>query len=114
MKRFVISTRGRRVVSFDEEFIPPSPLVEDDDGRMVFRDLTRRKVAQYPRSQFEPAHAALSWLLVLGRKSWFTKLHLLQLLHRLGVGLPTVDGICDPAETACTPPDEPESKGGAT
>ncbi len=113
LKRFVITARGSSVISFGEEYIPPPPLVTDDDGQIVFRDMTRRKVAGYPRAQFEPAHAALSWLVFLAREKWFTSLHLSLLLCRLGVGLPTVDGICDPAETACRRP-EPASKRGTT
>lgn len=115
LKRLVIVVRGKRVVSFDECSEQRQPLVSEVDGRIVFLDSIRNEeVKSLPRSEFESAHGALSWIISLGHNDWFTTLHLRLLLKLLGVGLPTVKGVCDPAETACTPlPANLESKGEA-
>ncbi len=117
LKRFVITVRGKRVVSFDECSEKRQPLVSEIDGRIVFREDTqdRKEVASFPRAHFDSAHAALSWVYFLSRRDWFTSFHLWRLLHLLGVGLPTVEGVCDPAQTPCTPlpPDDLKSKGKA-
>ena len=118
LKRFVITVLGKRVVSFDECSEKRQPLVSEIDGRIVFLEDTqsRKEAASFPRSHFDSAHAALSWVFLLSRQDWFTSFHLWRFLSLLGVGLPTVDGVCDPAITACCTPllaDDLKSEGGA-
>lgn len=115
MNRFIINGREKAVVSFDEYVIEKrQPLVAEVNGRIAFREgISKREVASFPVSHFESAHATLSWIVVLCCKDWFTIRHLRLFLKLLGVGLPTVEGICDPSRPACTLLDEPKPKGGS-
>lgn len=115
MKRFIINGREKAVVSLDEYIIEKrQPLVAEVNGRIAFFDsISKREVASFPWSHFESAHATLSWIFFLCYKDWFTNRHLLPFLKLLSVGLPTVEGICDPARTACTLLDDPKPKGGS-